>query len=89
MDILSNAVVFLDDDVKDKISVEIFANGIDDGDAEIVKMNLQSPSENKEEHIYHAEVKTKRSPDDYTIRIIPCYQNASIPIEDNLILWQH
>lgn len=84
-----NATIFFDDDIKDKISVELFAMGIDNADPEIIKMNLQSAPENKEEHIYHAEVQTKRNPEDYTVRIIPCYQNIAVPAEDNLILWQH
>lgn len=84
-----DATIFFDDNIKDKISVELFAMGIDNGDPEIIKMNLQSASENKEEHIFHAEVKTKRNPKEYTVRIIPCYQNIAVPLEDNLILWQH
>ena len=84
-----NATIFFDDDIKDQISIELFAVGIDKGDSEIIKMNLQPTSENKNEHIYHAELKTKRDSNDYTVRVIPCYQNISVPIEDNLILWQH
>ena len=84
-----NASTFFDDNIKDKISVQLFANGINKGVPEVIKMNLQSTSENKEEHIYHVDVKTKRNPKDYTVRIIPCYQNIAVPKEDNLILWQH
>ncbi len=84
-----NVSISFDDKIKEKISVELFANGIDKEDPEIIKMNLQSISENKQEHIYHAEVKTLRHPNDYTVRIIPCYENISVPCEDNLILWQH
>ncbi len=83
------AVIFFDDELKDKISIEIFALGSNDGDPEVIKMKLQSTSENKQLHIYYAEVNTSREPDDYTIRIIPSYENISVPGEDNLILWQH
>ncbi|HET7115139.1 MAG TPA: alpha-glucan family phosphorylase [Hanamia sp.] len=83
-----DATIFFDDDLKDKISIEIFAMDINNGDQEIIKMNLQSTSENNNEHIYLAEVNTGRKLDDYTLRIIPCYENIAVPIEDNLILWQ-
>ena len=84
-----NVTIFFDDEIKDKISMHLFAIGIDDAEAEIIIMNLQSTSENKEKHIYHAEVKTTRNLNDYTVRVIPSYQNIAVPIEDNLILWQH
>lgn len=84
-----STTIYFDDDIKNQISVELFAGGIDKGQPEIIKMKLQSTSENKEDHIYHAEVKTKRDSNDYTVRVIPCYQNIAVPIEDNLILWQH
>ncbi|HEY5367451.1 MAG TPA: alpha-glucan family phosphorylase [Hanamia sp.] len=84
-----HATVFFDNDVKDKISVELFANGINNKDHEIIKMKLQSTSENNQQHIYHAEVHTKRTPIEYTVRIVPCYENIAVPTEDNSILWQH
>ena len=83
------ATIFFDNEIKDKTSVEVFANGINDEYPEIIKMNLQSTSENKEEHIYHAEVNTTRQANDYIVRIIPCYEGVAVPIEDNLILWQN
>lgn len=84
-----HATISLADDIKDKISVEIFANGINNKAPEVIKMKLQSTSENNQQHIYHTEVNTKRTPNDYTERIIPCYENIAVPTEDNLILWQH
>ena len=83
------ATIFFDDDIRDKISLEIFANGSDNEGTEVTKMKLQSASEKNQQHVYHAEVNTKRTPDDYTVRVIPCYENIAVPAEDNLILWQH
>ncbi|SDE44932.1 starch phosphorylase [Pricia antarctica] len=37
---------------------------------------------------YHAHISTTRSASDYTVRIIPNYEGISVPLEDNLILWQ-
>lgn len=84
-----HATVFFADDIKDKISAEIFANGVNNKVHEVIKMKLKSTSENNQQHIYHTEVNTKRTANDYTVRIIPCYENIAVPTEDNLILWQH
>ncbi len=83
------AALYFDDELKDKISVELFANGINDGEPEVIKMNSRSTSENKGEHIYHVDIDTTRNPNNYTVRIIPCYENISVPLEDDLIRWQH
>jgi glycogen phosphorylase len=37
---------------------------------------------------FHAQVNTARPASDYTARIIPCVEGVSVPLEDNLILWQ-
>lgn len=82
------ATLFFDNELKDKVSVELFANGINDGEPEVIKMDSHF-SENDKEHIYHADVDTTRDSNDFTVRIIPCYEGISVPLEDNLIWWQH
>ena len=84
-----HAGIFFDNGIKDKISVEMFASGVNGGDPEIIKMNLQSISENNQEHTYHAEVNTTREANDFTVRVIPFYENIAVPGENNLILWQN
>jgi len=68
------------------VLIELYADGIGDKSAERVKMALQSPENG--EKLYKAQVCTKRPVTDYTIRIIPDYEDISVPLENNLILWQ-
>ena len=44
---------------------------------------------NNGKELYNANVITTIPAGDYTIRILPNYENISVPLEDNLILWQH
>jgi len=83
------AQIFFDKDIQHKTSVEVYANAINNGKPERIQMKLTPATENKNEYIYYAEVESSRPANDYTIRIIPCYENINIPLEDNLILWQH
>jgi starch phosphorylase len=46
-------------------------------------------SNNAEEHFYQALSETDRDATDFTVRIIPDYEGVSVPLEDNLICWQH
>ncbi len=69
------------------VLVELYANGLNGEKAERIKMENGS-IENNGEHKYHAQVNTVRPADDYTVRIIPGYEGISVPLEDNLILWQ-
>lgn len=71
----------------DNVSVELYANGINSEAPEIIKMETGS-IENSGAYKYHGEVNTARPASDYTARIIPCYESISLPLEDNLILWQ-
>jgi len=41
------------------------------------------------EYIYHAKVITTRAAGDFTARIISNYEDVLVPLEDNLIHWQH
>jgi starch phosphorylase len=71
----------------DKILVELYADGLQDEKDERITMQLQ-PS-NRDEKIYKTEVHTIRPASNYTIRIIADYENISVPLENNFILWQH
>ncbi len=70
-----------------KVLVELYADGKEEAQTERVKMNEQSGNDGL--HLYKADVITTRPASDYTIRIIPNYENISVPLENNLILWQH
>jgi len=82
--------VFIKGSAKENVLVELYANGIKDAKPERIKMEPASnKSSNAEEHFYQAMVETERNANDYTVRIIPNYEGVSIPLEDNLIRWQH
>ncbi len=73
----------------ENISVELYANGLNDEPSEIIKMKSGAALQENGERIYEAQVNGSRPAGDYTIRIIPDHEGVSIPLEDNLILWQH
>jgi hypothetical protein len=68
--------------------VQLFANGKEETGPEILKMHFQS-QDDKTGHVYYGEIKTDRNISDYTVRLIPDYDNVKAPLENNLILWQH
>lgn len=70
-----------------KVLVELYADGKEEDQPERIKMNAQPGNDGL--HLYKAEVNTTRPASDYTIRIIPDYENISVPLENNLIAWQH
>jgi starch phosphorylase len=80
------ASIFLNEIDVDKVLVELYADGKSNDNAERISMQLQSSSE--QEKFYRAQVHTKRPASDYTIRIIPNYENISVPLENNCIFWQ-
>jgi starch phosphorylase len=83
-------LVFMKEDTKENVLVELYADGINDAKPERIKMETDSDkSNNAEEHFYQATVETERNATDFTVRIIPNYEGVSVPLEDNLIHWQH
>jgi starch phosphorylase len=83
---LCTASISLNKINSDNILVELYADAQNTNETERIVMQLQS-SENSEK-IYKCIVQTTRPASDYTVRIIPCYENISVPLEDNFILWQ-
>ena len=41
-----------------------------------------------EKYLYQTSVDLTRDVGDYTVRIIPNYEGTSVPLGDNLILWE-
>ncbi|MCJ7465954.1 MAG: alpha-glucan family phosphorylase [Maribacter sp.] len=70
------------------ISVELFAEGINGSLSEIITMRLDPLADSQMEHTYRAQIHTTREASDYTARIIPSHEDISVPLENNLILWQ-
>ncbi|MBN9350080.1 MAG: alpha-glucan family phosphorylase [Chitinophagaceae bacterium] len=80
--------VYMDEGIRDKICVELFADGEHNKNHELIKMNAVSPAENNYSQIYQAQVFTERDANDFTVRVIPKYGNIKVPLEDNQILWE-
>jgi starch phosphorylase len=71
------------------VSVELYAD-VPDGDAFRETMTLaEKRLKSGESHLYTAAVPATRPASDFTPRIIPRYPGVSVPLEINLILWQH
>ncbi len=83
----STATIFLNGIDTNKVLVELYADGKDEAHSEQIKMIVQSDSNGLQ--LYKADIITTRPASDYTIRIIPNYENISVPLENNLIAWQH
>ena len=71
----------------ENVEVQLYADGILDEPAEIIKMKNDT-KKNDEGIIYSVEVITARRANDYTVRVIPHYADISVPLENRLICWQ-
>ncbi len=70
-----------------KVLVELYANAVSERQSE--RFQMDSSSEATRSKVFKLNVITTRPASDYTIRIIPNYENISVPLENNLIKWQH
>ena len=81
--------VFLDGLDPDSLRVEIYANGINDGDPAVQEMKQVRPLDGGNSgYLYSARVPSTRSAADYTARVIPLREGVSVPLETSQILWQ-
>ena len=71
-----------------EVLVELYAEGINGAPPEKITMEPGPGYENQGEHSYQARFTGNRPVTDYTARIIPNHENISVPLENNLILWQ-
>lgn len=73
----------------DFISVEIFADG--DSSFEIVRQPMNRVDKLPgaySGYVYTGSVKANRPVEHFTLRVVPFHRDASIPLEENGILWQ-
>ena len=73
----------------ENVLVELYADGINGEKAVKIKMNLVGNSGNNGTKKYEVQLNGLRPVSDFTPCIVPNYENISVPLEDNLILWQH
>ncbi len=70
------------------VLVELFAEGLKGKQPERIEMKMDWIGDHGG-HNFYAKVITSRPTQHYTVRILPNYEGIAVPLEDNLILWQH
>jgi starch phosphorylase len=81
--------VLLNDVDPNAVRVELYADGINGGDAVREEMKrAQPPPDASRRCVYHATVPTARPANDYTVRVIPQRTGVAVPLESDRILWQ-
>ncbi len=72
------------------IQVELFANGAAGGESVRHVMEcVTSPDATGQPYVYRAEIPAVRPASEYTVRALPRFPDACIPLEASQILWQH
>ena len=75
--------------VPSDVKVELYAEGMRGGPPMRCEMKpLDQGAVAEDGYIYRAAVLTARPPADYTARVSPCGDDASVPLEDARIVWQ-
>jgi starch phosphorylase len=70
------------------VRVEVYADGVNRGDPLRQEMTRGSRLEDHG-YRYAAQVSSTRPSEDYTVRVIPNFRGAVVPLEASQILWQH
>jgi starch phosphorylase len=84
------AQIYFGDLNPDTLQLELFANGIDGESPQAQKMTRGAKIEGSDNaYYYNASVSSGCPATDYTPRVIPNLPGVSVPLETNLILWQH
>ena len=84
------AQIYFGDLNPDTLQLELFANGIDGESPQVQKMIRGAKIEGSDNaYYYNASVSSGCPATDYTPRVIPNLPGVSVPLETNLILWQH
>jgi starch phosphorylase len=71
------------------LRVELYASPVGSGGSVLATMTAcEQCTDGKRIATYSVQVAATRAASDYTPRIVPCYPNASVPLEAAQILWQ-
>jgi glycogen phosphorylase len=82
--------IFLNDLDPNAVRVELYADGISDGDPVRQEMKCARPLPGPSQHcLYNATVPASRPAKDYTARVLPHFSGVAVPLETSHILWQH
>jgi glycogen phosphorylase len=81
--------VFLADLDPKAIHVELYADGVNGGASVTQEMKLLHPLDGAtSSYVYNVTVSSSRPSKDYTVRLIPHFDDVAIPLEEGRILWQ-
>lgn len=81
--------VYLGEILPDQVSVELYAEGIDDEKPQVIESDCKEKMTGAiHGYTYVANIETTRPATDFTARIIPQHSEAQIPAEASLISWQ-
>jgi len=80
--------VYLDGLDPNQVRVELYSEGKDGPHAQVMTYGGTLPSDSTT-HLYRAAVAGDRPAAEYTPRIVPNFPGVAIPLECDLILWQH
>jgi starch phosphorylase len=82
--------LFLNEVNSNMVRVELYAEGINGEPFILREMKLKQQHHDADKpHLYSAIVPAARAISDYTPRVVPYFPGVSVPLESNLILWQH
>jgi starch phosphorylase len=81
--------VDLDGVSPDAVCVELYADVLDGDPFRQAMTHIDKLLKSERSTIYTAEVPATRPASDFTARIIPKFPDVAVPLEMNLILWQH
>ncbi len=85
---LITVTVYLGDIDSRAVQVQVYADPQDDEEPEIHALQIGEQAAGTENGFYYrARIPARRPKEDYTPRIIPCFEGASLPLECAEILW--
>jgi glycogen phosphorylase len=85
---MMSIAVYLDELGPEKVQVQLYAEPQGKAGPEMHNMEIANAlSGSQNGYLYHARIPARRPAEHYTPRIIPCFEGASVPLEENRILW--
>lgn len=82
--------VYLDAIDPNAVKVELYSRDLNNGPPQIQELKrIRQLSADPSTYVYSGAVSATRPATDYTLRVVPSFKNATIPLEATHILWQH
>ena len=71
------------------VTVEMYAEENNGRQAEVVRLLPEQRGQQNSGNVFQVQFFSSRPSSDFTLRVIPAYENILVPLEDELIFWQH